>query len=72
MLPNKKIKEIQDGELTAPLLPDGNSVSVVPEVVDVARKEKTKRTGKQRRSDLQAVLPDGELTAALLNACGNA
>ena len=52
----QKIKEIQDGELTAPLLPDGNSVSVVPEVVDVARKDKTKRTGKQRRSDLQAFM----------------
>ena len=31
-------------------------MSVVPEVVDVARKEKTKRTGKQRRSDLQAFM----------------
>ena len=62
----QKIKEIQDGELIAPLLPDGNSGSVVPEVVDVARKDNTKRTGKQRRSELIAVLPDGELTAALL------
>ncbi len=40
----QKIKEIQDGELTAPLF------------ADVARKDKTKRTGKQRRSDLQVFM----------------
>ncbi len=58
----QKIREIQDGELNAALLPDGNIVSVVPDVGDAARKEKTKRTGTQRISEIH----DGELDAALL------
>jgi hypothetical protein len=38
----QRISEIQDGELYAPILPDGNVVSLVPDVGDVARKEKNK------------------------------
>jgi hypothetical protein len=58
----QRIGEIQDGELDAALLPDGNVVSLVPDVGDAARKEKIKRTGTQRISEIQ----DGELDAALL------
>ena len=52
----QKIRELQDGELDAALLPDGKVVSLVPDVWGAARKEKTKRTGTQRRSDLQAFM----------------
>ncbi len=71
-LAKQRISEIQDGELDAALLPDGNVVSLVPYVGDVARKgktkrtgrdvarkEKTKRTGTQRISEIQ----EGELEA---------
>jgi hypothetical protein len=52
----QRISEIKDGELDAAILTDGNVVSLVPDVGDVARKEKTKRTATQRRSDLQAFM----------------
>ncbi len=73
----QKIRDIQDGELNAAILPDGNIVSVVPDVGDAARKEKTKRTGTQRISEKTkrtgekkkqreldaALLPDGNVVS---------
>ena len=49
------------GELNAAILPDGNIVSLVPDVGVVARKEKTKRTATQRRTDLEAIMENQRL-----------
>ena len=52
----QKIREIQDGELNAALLPDDNLVSVVPDIGDAARKENVVSLD-------AAVLPDGNVVS---------